>query len=147
MIAHALLALALADIPVTELTWDYRPQHIALHRGELKLDGVTISGKRSDKRLYLETILPSCEAVDALETRRARRARTGTRLALGGVAIVLGASAMSPALAPAVVLVMVASGGGVAVGGGALALSGASMQRSIDAYNACAAPPNEGAAP
>lgn len=139
MLVQALLGLALADIPVTSLKDDYRPKVVQYERGELNLDGVIITGKRSDKRYYLEVILPTCPAAAPTEQARARRLRVGSRLAMGGVAIVLGASALAPALAPVALVGIVATGGAVGTSGAALALSGASMQRSIEAYNACMA--------
>ena len=138
MISLSLLAVALADTPVTELKDDYRPTQIVYHRGDLSLDGVQIIGSRADKRQYLETIVPLCEVAAPIEERRARRVRSGNRLGMGGLAVVLGASVFAPSLTPAVGLALVLSGGGLALGGGALSLSGASMQRSIAAYNACA---------
>ncbi|MCB9742139.1 MAG: hypothetical protein H6741_35290 [Alphaproteobacteria bacterium] len=121
---------------VRSLTYDELPTQIEWRplAGELVLDGDDISGSRSDKRTYLEAVLPSCPDAARVEQRRRRRWKIGNLIFFGSI----GGVVVSSFVAPEEQAPLLAFTGGALVGG-AVALSGVSLQPSIRAFNACAA--------
>lgn len=127
---------------VTSLTYDEMPAHIEYQpmRNRLALDGEEVSGSRGDKRAYLEAVLPYCAASDLTERRRRARWRAGNILFFGGLGGLVISSFVKPEdQAPQLAFA------GVSLVGGAVALTGVSLQRSIRAYNRCASPEDPGA--
>jgi hypothetical protein len=99
------------------------------------LDGVPISGHRSDLRNYLEYALPFCPDAERVERRRRLRWRLGNAVAFTSI----GGGIVSGLVAPDAQVPMIAFGGGALVGMG-ITLSSASMRRSVKTYNSCSVP-------